>query len=56
MVVAVAPGLRDVTGYGAYLSRYFIHVRTVATITNPDGIKNQEWGGHIYICTGPRQL
>ena len=25
----------------------------VATLSNPAGIHNQEWGGHIYPCTGP---
>jgi len=54
-VVAVAPGPMDTTGYGAYLQRFFVHVRVAATLTNPDGIRNQEWGGHVYVCTGPRQ-
>jgi hypothetical protein len=26
----------------------------VATLSNDAGIHNQEWGGHIYICSGPR--
>jgi hypothetical protein len=26
-----------------------------ATLSNPYGLHNQEWGGHVYICTGPRQ-
>ncbi|HWE56655.1 MAG TPA: glycosyltransferase family 39 protein [Acidimicrobiales bacterium] len=54
-VIAIAPGPRDVTGYDSYLSQYFTGVRVVATISNPDGVHNQEWGGHIYICTGPRR-
>ncbi len=53
-VVAVAPGPVDVTGYGSYLQRYFRHVRIVARLYNSAGLHNQEWGGHIYICTGPR--
>jgi len=53
-VVAVAPGPVDVTDYGTYLSRFFGHVRVVATLYNSAGLHNQEWGGHIYICTGPR--
>jgi hypothetical protein len=53
-VVAVAPGPVDVTGYGSYLSQFFAHVRLVATLSNDAGIHNQEWGGHIYICSGPR--
>ncbi len=24
-----------------------------AGLSNPAGIHNQEWGGHIYLCTGP---
>ncbi|MGO9194866.1 MAG: hypothetical protein ACLP8X_41325, partial [Streptosporangiaceae bacterium] len=54
-VVAVAPGPVDVTGYAAYLSQFFTSVRVAATLSNPYGIGNQEWGGHVYICTGPRQ-
>jgi Dolichyl-phosphate-mannose-protein mannosyltransferase len=53
-VVAVAPGPMDVTGYGGYLRQFFTSVRLVATLSNPYHIHNQEWGGHIYICTGPR--
>ena len=29
-------------------------VRVAATLSNPYGIHNQEWGGHVYVCTGPR--
>ena len=53
-VVAVAPGPRDVTGYGGYLRQFFTSVRLVATLSNPYHIHNQEWGGQVYICTGPR--
>ncbi|HVB91314.1 MAG TPA: glycosyltransferase family 39 protein [Acidimicrobiales bacterium] len=53
-VVAVAPGPLDVTRYGTYLSRFFQHVRVVVTLSNTAGLHNQEWGGHIYVCTGPR--
>jgi 4-amino-4-deoxy-L-arabinose transferase-like glycosyltransferase len=53
-VVAVAPGPMDVTGYAGYLRLYFTSVRTVATLSNPYGVHNQEWGGHVYVCTGPR--
>jgi hypothetical protein len=24
-----------------------------ATLSNPYGIHNQEWGGHVYLCTAP---
>ncbi len=53
-VVAVAPGPIDVTGYAAYLRQFFTSVRAAATLSNPYGIRNQEWGGHVYVCTGPR--
>jgi 4-amino-4-deoxy-L-arabinose transferase-like glycosyltransferase len=53
-VVAVAPGPIDVTGYAAYLRQFFTRVRVAATLSNPYGIRNQEWGGHVYVCTGPR--
>ena len=53
-VVAVAPGPKDVTGYGAYLGEFFAHVRVAATLSNHAGLQNQESGGHVYICTDPR--
>jgi Dolichyl-phosphate-mannose-protein mannosyltransferase len=55
-VVAVAPGpAGGGTDYGARLGQFFTQVRVAATLSNPYGVRNQEWGGHIYICTGPRQ-
>jgi len=55
-IVAVAPGpAGGGTGYGAYLRLYFTHVRVAATLSNPYGIHNQQWGGHVYICTSPYQ-
>ena len=53
--MAVAPGPIGTTGYGAYLNQYFASVRQAATLYNPYGIHNQEWGGHVYVCTGPRR-
>ena len=53
-VVAVAPGPMDVSGYGGYLRHYFRSVRLAATLSNPYHIHNQEWGGLVYVCTGPR--
>ena len=40
-------------GYDGYLAGFFASVQPVATLSNPAGIRNQEWGGHIYLCTGP---
>jgi 4-amino-4-deoxy-L-arabinose transferase-like glycosyltransferase len=53
-VVAVAPGPVDVTGYAAYLRQFFTSVRVAAMLSNPYGLHNQEWDGHVYVCTGPR--
>jgi len=53
-VLAVMPGPLDGTGDSAYLRQFFTSVRAVATLSNPYGIHNQEWDGHIYLCTGPR--
>jgi hypothetical protein len=54
-VVAVAPGPGHAPGFAATLHRYFRHVRVAATLTNPYGVHNIEWGGHVYVCTGPRR-
>jgi 4-amino-4-deoxy-L-arabinose transferase-like glycosyltransferase len=51
-LIVVAPGGDDLT---AELNKRFASVRTAATITNPVGIHNIEWGGHIYLCTGPHE-
>jgi 4-amino-4-deoxy-L-arabinose transferase-like glycosyltransferase len=53
-VVAVMPGPVDGGGDAAYLSKFFTSVRAVATLSNPYGLHNQEWHGHVYLCTGPR--
>jgi hypothetical protein len=54
--VAVMPGPVDVSSVDAYydLEEIFTSVRVVATLSNPYGVHNQEWGGHVYLCTGPR--
>ena len=53
-MVAVAPGPVDVTGYAAYLRQFFTSVRVAATLSNPYGIHNQEWGRHVSTCApGP---
>jgi hypothetical protein len=55
-IVAVEPGpAGGGADSGAYLSQFFSSVRVAATLSNPYGIHNQQWGGHVYICTGPRQ-
>jgi Dolichyl-phosphate-mannose-protein mannosyltransferase len=55
-IVAIAPGpAGGGTGYGTTLRLYFTHVRVAATLSNPYGIHNQQWAGHVYICTGPLQ-
>jgi 4-amino-4-deoxy-L-arabinose transferase-like glycosyltransferase len=53
-VVAVMPGPMDGGGDAAYLGKFFTSVRAVATLSNPYGLHNQEWQGHVYLCTGPR--
>lgn len=50
-IVAVAPGPVDVTGYAGFLRQLCRQVRTAATLTNRAGIHNQEWDGHVYVCT-----
>ncbi|PWU46261.1 hypothetical protein DLJ46_18625 [Micromonospora globispora] len=54
-VIAVTPGPIDGTDYAIRLGQLFTSVRAVATVSNPYGVDNQEWGGHVYLCTGPRQ-
>ncbi|MYR55300.1 hypothetical protein GTY54_03230, partial [Streptomyces sp. SID625] len=54
-VVAVAPGPDHAPEYAAHLRQYFRHVRVTATLSNPYGVHNVEWGGHVYVCTGPRR-
>jgi len=53
-IVAVMPGPADGGGDAAYLGQFFTSVRAVATLSNPYGLHNQEWHGHVYLCTGPR--
>ncbi|GHH83458.1 hypothetical protein GCM10018793_45590 [Streptomyces sulfonofaciens] len=54
-VVALAPGPGHAPGYAAHLRRYFRHVRVAAVLSNPDGVHNVEWGGHVHVCTGPHR-
>jgi hypothetical protein len=53
-VVAWYPGNVDMTSEEAVadLSQYFLHVRVAATTSNSAGLHNQDWGGHVYVCTG----
>jgi hypothetical protein len=53
-VVAVMPGPVDGGGDAAYLRQFFKSVRAVATLSNPYRIHNQEFDGHVYLCTAPR--
>jgi 4-amino-4-deoxy-L-arabinose transferase-like glycosyltransferase len=53
-VVAVMPGPVDGGGDAAYLRQFFRSVRGVATFSNPYHIHNQEYHGHVYLCTSPR--
>lgn len=55
IVVAVMPGPADGGGYAAYLGQFFTSVRAVATLSNPQAVRNQEWHGHVYLCAGPRR-
>ncbi len=48
-VIAVTDG----GGSGTHLDGFFTSVTPVATLSNPAGIHNQEWGGQIYLCTRP---
>ena len=54
-VVAVTPGPIGGGPYGSYLLGFFRHVRTAATLFNQAGLHNQEWDGHVYVCTEPRR-
>ncbi|MEU8539594.1 glycosyltransferase family 39 protein [Streptomyces sp. NPDC048717] len=54
-VVAVAPGPEHAPEYAAYLRRFFRHVTVAATLSNTAGVHNIEWGGHVYLCAGPRR-
>jgi hypothetical protein len=31
------------------------HLQVAATLSNPHDLHNKEWGGRVYVCTGPRQ-
>ncbi len=55
-VVAVFPGPVDISAAAASadLRQFCTHVRAAATLSNPYGVHNQEWGGHVYVCTGLR--
>jgi 4-amino-4-deoxy-L-arabinose transferase-like glycosyltransferase len=52
-VIAVGPGPGGGgADYGLFLSQFFTSVQPVATVSNPAGIRNQQWGGQVYLCTG----
>jgi hypothetical protein len=52
LTLAVATAAPD---YAGYLSRFFTSVHEAAILSNPYGVHNIESGGHVYICTGPRE-
>jgi 4-amino-4-deoxy-L-arabinose transferase-like glycosyltransferase len=54
-VIAVMTGKPQAIAYMAHFSRFFASVRQVGTLTNPYGVHNPEWGGKVYLCTGPHQ-
>jgi hypothetical protein len=55
-IVAVAPGpVGGGTDFAAVLDQFCPSVRVAATLSNPYGLHNLEWGGRVYICTGPLQ-
>lgn len=54
-VVVVTTGGKAPASYAASFGRFCTSVRDVATLSNPYGVPNQAWGGHVYLCTGLRQ-
>jgi hypothetical protein len=54
-VLVIVPGLQGVAPDEAQLRQYFTGVRLAATLPDPYGIPTIERGGHVYVCTGPRQ-
>jgi hypothetical protein len=54
-VVIIVPRGQGVAADEAQLREYFTGVRVAATLANPYGIHTIEWGGHVYVCTGPRR-
>ena len=47
------PGPEDGGGDAAYLGQFFTSVRAVATLSNPYGLHNQEWHGHVSLLHRP---
>jgi hypothetical protein len=55
-VIAVLPGPKDAPAQLlAQLRSDFAHVTQAATLTNPWHLTNQEYNGHIYICSTPHR-
>jgi 4-amino-4-deoxy-L-arabinose transferase-like glycosyltransferase len=50
VVAIVQPGFPELV---TQLRRDFSRVRSVATISNPEHLSNQEQGARVYLCTGP---
>jgi hypothetical protein len=51
-MMAVTPGPVDGCRGAAYLRQFFTSVRAAATLSNPYGVRDQEFGGHAYLCAG----
>jgi hypothetical protein len=53
-VVVIVPRGQGAAADEAQLREYFTGVRVAATLSSLYGIHTIEWGGHVYVCTGPR--
>ena len=55
VAVTLGPDSSSAASNVSDLHRYFKNVRLAATMSNPRGIKNENYHGQIYICTGLRK-
>lgn len=56
VAVTLGPGSSSRSSNVSDLHRYFRTVRLAAVMSNPWGIKNENYQGQVYICTGLRHL
>ena len=56
-MVAIVPGMpkHGASLLVAQLRRDFAQIRVVATLGNAAHVVNQEAGGRVYLCRGPRR-